>query len=206
MTDTQILMFVMTSILVILSPGQDMVVVLSRGIGHGAKAGIVTATGVSVGLLGHTALTTLGVGALLLASATLFTVIKILGAAYLLYLGLRLILKPTALNLQQSGARSYRRVFSEGALSNISNPKITIFYFAFLPQFISADADNPTVILMLLGIAFALLTWLIKAPIGYFAGKASQWIQSRPRVIASINRVSGAVLIGFGAKLALEQR
>jgi len=183
------------------------VLVMSRGMTQGAKAGIATAAGVSTGLLGHTMLTALGLGALLMSSEIFFTLLKYLGAAYLSYLGLKLMFSPVQeFKLQSVNSRPLGKLFAIGALSNISNPKITIFYFAFLPQFISTDVENPTLLLMTLGFVFAALTFLIKAPIGYFAGVASLWIQSRPNVIRLINKISGAVLIGLGIKLAFEQR
>ncbi len=206
METAQVVLFVMASILVILSPGQDMVLVMSRGIAQGARAGMVTAAGVATGLLAHTALATAGVGALLLASASLFYVVKLVGAIYLFYLGVRLLLSRSDLDIGHAEARSYRRMFSQGALSNLSNPKITIFYFAFLPQFVSADTQNPAWYLLLLGMGFAVLTLLIKAPIGYCAGVASQWIRARPAAIKLINRISGCMLIGFGLQLALDER
>lgn len=207
MNETQIFMFAMTSILVVLSPGQDMVLVMSRGITSGSKAGIITAGGVSVGLLGHTALAAFGVGTLLMASELLFTILKMVGAAYLLYLGVRLLInKSDGLNLSSSKPKSLKKMFFEGALSNLSNPKITLFYFAFLPQFISADIQNPTDYLLILGVGFSLLTLLVKVPVGYFAGSASIWIRNRPFIIQMINRISGTVLFGLGLKLALEQR
>ena len=207
MNESQIVFFIFTSLFVILIPGQDLVLVMSRGMTQGAKAGIATAAGVSTGLLGHTMLTALGLGALLMSSEIFFTLLKYVGAAYLSYLGLRLIFSPVQeFKLQSVNSRPLGKLFAIGALSNISNPKITIFYFAFLPQFISTDVENPTLLLMTLGFVFAALTFLIKAPIGYFAGVASLWIQSRPNVIRLINRISGAVLIGLGIKLAFEQR
>ena len=131
MTETSIVLFVLTSLVVIMIPGQDLVLVLSRGMAQGPRAGIATAAGVSTGLLGHTLLTALGVGALLMSSAVFFTALKYLGAAYLCYLGLRLLLSTGAgLKLEGGEARPLGRQFVTGALSNISNPKITIFYFA----------------------------------------------------------------------------
>lgn len=205
-TDTQLLLFIATSLLVILSPGQDMVIVMSRGITQGARAGMVTAAGVSIGLLGHTALASLGVGALLMASNSLFSAIKIIGAGYLLYLGIRMLAGRSKLDIAHREIRSFQKMFIEGLISNLSNPKITIFYFAFLPQFVSTDVHNPTGYLLALGLSFSLLTLLVKAPIGYFAGIASHWVRQRPGIIQTIHRISGTVLIGFGIKLAMEQR
>lgn len=180
---------------------------MSRGMTQGARAGIATAAGVSTGLLGHTILTAVGLGALLMSSEIFFTVLKYVGAAYLSYLGLKLIISPVQeFKFDNTNSMPLSKLFVIGSLSNISNPKITIFYFAFLPQFISVDVENPTLLLMILGFSFAALTFLVKAPIGYFAGVASLWIQSRPGVIKLINRISGTVLIGLGIKLAFEQR
>ena len=207
MSESQLVFFLVTSLLVILIPGQDMVLVLSRGMTQGAKAGMATAGGVSVGLLGHTMLAALGLGALLLSSDLLFTIFKYIGAVYLTYLGFRLILtRVSRLEIAGSSEKPLKRLFVEGALSNISNPKITFFYFAFLPQFLSVDVKDPASYLIGLGIGFALLTFLVKAPIGFFAGIASKWVQNRPFVLKAINRVSGIVLIGLGAKLAFEQK
>lgn len=205
--EPQLIVFITASILVILTPGQDLLLVMSRAVAQGSKAGIVTAAGVSVGLLGHTVLTALGLGALLLASEGLFTVLKYVGAAYLLYLGIQLLgSRSGGLHLEHSATTPLKKLFLTGALSNISNPKITIFYFAFLPQFIPASASDPGRQLALLGIAFSVLTFLIKGPIGYLAGILSAWLRSRPGVITLINRAGGAVLISLGIKLALERR
>ncbi len=206
MTDTQLLLFVFTSLLIIVAPGQDFVLVMTRSLSQGAIAGMVTAAGVSCGLLGHTLLAAFGVGAVLMASQSLFLVVKLLGAAYLIYLGIKLLRSRQSVNWQKPQAVSRWTMFRQGALSNISNPKITIFYFAFLPQFVSTEAGNPTAYLVMLGVLFASLTLVIKASFAYLMGIASTWLTERKSVLQAINRLSGSVLIGFGVKLALEQR
>lgn len=209
MTQAQIYLFVITSLLVIISPGQDMILVMSRAISRGSKAGIVTAAGVSVGLLGHTMLTAFGLGSLLQASDTLFNILKFIGAGYLVYLGIRMLMskgEQLELNLENGTESSLSKNFWTGAFSNISNPKITIFYFAYLPQFIPADSTTPGLLLLALGIGFALLTFLVKGPVGYFAGVLSAWLQQRPLLLRWIDRTSGAVLIYLGVRLALERR
>ncbi|MBV7333427.1 LysE family translocator [Chloroflexi bacterium TSY] len=207
MTEAQIVLFIFTSLVVIITPGQDMILVMSRAVSQGSKAGIATASGVSLGLLGHTVLTAFGLGSLLMASEFLFIALKFLGAAYLVYLGIRLIFnQSTSLELNQPQLERLNRHFVAGALSNISNPKITIFYFAFLPQFISSDTHNPTQLLLLLGVAFSVLTFFVKGPVGYFSGILSSWLRSRPLVLRWIDRSSGMILIGLGIKLAFEQR
>jgi threonine/homoserine/homoserine lactone efflux protein len=207
MSDAQLLLFIITSLVVIITPGQDMILVMSRSITQGSAAGIATAAGVSTGLLGHTLLAGLGLGSILLASETLFIVLKLVGAAYLIYLGIRLLLTRAA-SLELTGLRNapLRQLFIEGALSNLSNPKIAIFYFAFLPQFIAADTANPTELLLMLGAVFSLLTFLVKGPVGYFAGALSAWLRARPRVLVGMHRTSGAVLIALGVRLAFERR
>jgi len=207
MADVSWLLFLTASLVVILSPGQDMVLVFSRGLGQGARAGIATAAGVSTGLLGHTVLAAFGLGAILKTSETLFLVLKFVGAAYLIYIGIRLLLTGAShLEMRTSAARPIARLFREGALSNLSNPKVAMFYFAFLPQFVPASAEHPTTIVFVLGVVFAALTFLIKAPVGYFSGTLSTWLGSRPSVLKWISRTSGTILIGLGLRLALEKR
>jgi threonine/homoserine/homoserine lactone efflux protein len=207
MSEAQVALFVITSLVVILTPGQDMILVMSRSIAQGSAAGIATAAGVSTGLLGHTLLAGFGLGSLLMASETLFVVLKLVGAAYLVYLGARLVLTRTAaLELAGGGTAPLRRLFAQGALSNLSNPKIAIFYFAFLPQFIASDTSHPTPLLLAMGVAFSLLTFVVKGPVGYFAGALSAWLRARPRVLVGMHRTSGAVLVALGVRLAFERR
>jgi threonine/homoserine/homoserine lactone efflux protein len=200
-------LFIVASLVLIATPGQDMILVMSRSIAQGAWAGVATAAGVSVGLVGHTLLATLGLGAILRSSEWLFLVMKLAGAAYLVWLGVQLLRSPHRALMASAGApRSLLRLFLDGALSNISNPKIAVFYFAFLPQFVTPGASHPTVSIFALGLAFAGLTFLVKGPVGLCAGKLSSWLRSRPCVLAGVYRFSGAVLIALGLKLAFERR
>jgi len=207
MPDVAWLLFTVASLVLIVTPGQDMVLVMSRSIAQGAAAGVVTAAGVSVGLVGHTVLATLGLGAILRTSEWLFLALKLVGAAYLIYLGVALLrTKATKLVVQVSAKRSLLRLFVDGALSNISNPKIAVFYFAFLPQFVRPTAEHPTLSVFVLGLLFAALTFLVKGPVGYFAGLLSGWLRSRPSFLMWLYRSSGAVLVALGVKLAFERR
>jgi threonine/homoserine/homoserine lactone efflux protein len=201
------LLFVATSLLLIATPGQDMILVMSRSVAQGPAAGVVTAAGVSVGLVGHTMLATLGLGAVLRTSELLFAALKLVGAAYLVWLGIGLLrTKSAELALRGSGTRSLARLFADGALSNLSNPKIAVFYFAFLPQFVPQGAAHPTLSMLALGLVFAGLTFVVKGPVGLFAGLLSGWLRSRPRALHWLYRSSGAVLVALGVRLALEQR
>ncbi len=207
MIDADWLLFAAASLVLIVVPGQDMILVMSRSVSQGVAAGVTTAAGVSTGLLGHTVLATLGLGAILRTSEWLFVALKLVGAAYLLYLGIAMLLtKRAQLELGAAGRRSLPRLFLDGALSDLSNPKIALFYFAFLPQFVSPGAENPTLTVFALGVAFAGLTFLVKGPVGIFAGALSGWLRSRPSVLLWVHRASGAILVGLAARLAMERR
>jgi len=207
MPDVSWLLFIMASLVLICTPGQDMILVMSRSIAQGAAAGVATAAGVSVGLVGHTLLATLGLGAILRTSEWLFIALKLVGAAYLVYLGVQLLRSPSNDLAVPTGApRSLTRLFFDGALSNMSNPKIAVFYFAFLPQFVLPGAAQPTLAVFVLGLVFAGLTFLVKGPVGLGAGMLSHWLRTRPRVLTWVYRSSGAVLVGLGLRLAFERR
>ena len=207
MVEVSWVLFTVASLVLIITPGQDMVLVMSRSVSQGAAAGVATAAGVSVGLIGHTILATLGLGAILRTSEWLFTALKLVGAAYLIYLGIGLLrTKGAALPVHASAKRTLMRLFFDGALSNISNPKIAIFYFAFLPQFVLPGATHPTLSVFVLGLVFAALTFLVKSPVGFFAGLLSGWLRARPRFLVWLYRSSGGVLVALGLRLAFERR
>ncbi len=207
MTDSLPIVFVATSLVLIATPGQDMLLVMSRSISQGWKAGVATAAGVSTGLLGHTGLAAFGLGAILLASEALFVAIKLIGAGYLLYLGARLLAsRRTDIGAGSLPDAPLPTLFFQGALFNLSNPQITIFYFAYLPQFVPPGIPNPTTRLLFLGGAFAALTFMVKGPVGLGAGMLSGWLRARPSVIGWINRASGLALVALGVRLAMERR
>jgi threonine/homoserine/homoserine lactone efflux protein len=207
MHDVSWWLFIAASIVLIVTPGQDMILVMSRSIAQGSAAGVATAAGVSVGLVGHTLLATLGLGAILRTSEWLFVLLKLVGAAYLVYLGVQLLRTPAQeLVASPGGPRSVWRLFADGALSNVSNPKIAVFYFAFLPQFVAPEAAHSTAAVFMLGLLFAALTFVVKGPVGLAAGRLSGWLRRRPDALKWLYRTSGAVLIGLGIKLALERR
>jgi threonine/homoserine/homoserine lactone efflux protein len=207
MLEASWLLFTVASLVLITTPGQDMILVMSRSIAQGPAAGVATAAGVSVGLVGHTVLATLGLGAILRTSAWLFVALKLVGAAYLIWLGISLLRTRNAeLALGDGAPRSLRRLFADGALSNLANPKIAIFYFAFLPQFVAPNASHPTLTIFVLGLLFALITFAVKGPVGLSAGLLSGWLRARPAVLRGMYRGSGLVLLGLGLRLALERR
>lgn len=199
--------FIVASLVLIITPGQDMILVMSRSVAQGPAAGVATAAGVSVGLVGHTVLATLGLGAILRTSEWLFLALKLVGAAYLIYLGIQLLrTRSHTLAVEAGAPRSLRRLFFDGALSNVTNPKIAVFYFAFLPQFVLPGAQHPALAVFVLGLVFAGLTFLLKFPVGLGAGLLSSWLRARPAALVWLYRSSGAILVGLGLKLAFERR
>lgn len=201
------LMFIPAALLLIIVPGQDMMLVMSRSVAQGVGAGLATAAGVCTGLIGHTILATLGLGALLQTSEWLFFAVKMAGAAYLVYLGIVLVCtRRQALALPAGSARSLPRLFFDGAFCNIANPKIVVFYLAFLPQFVLPDAAHPALCVFVLGLMYAGLAFLVKGPLGIAGGFLSQWLQTQPGALGWIYRFSGAVLIALAVKLAFEQQ
>jgi len=207
MMETLPILFIVTSLVLNITTGQDMLLVMSRSIAQGWKAGVATAAGVGFGLLGHAVLAALGFGAVLLAFEILFVVIKLIGAVYLVYLGVKLFRSKAAdIDLKGLPVASHRKLFFQGAFSNLSNPTIAIFYFAYLLHFIPTGSHSPTTMLLILGTAFSILTFVVKGPVGYGAGVLSSWMRSRPAVLGWVNRVSGGVLIALGLRLAFERR
>lgn len=207
MTDS-LALYVVASLALILTPGQDMMYVMSRALAQGRLAGLYSAVGVIIGILVHTALAALGVGAILAASEGLFLALKLLGAAYLVYLGIRLLFtRATAIATEAGGPRfSAASLVWQGILSNVSNPKIVLFFFAFLPQFVDPKSPHPTADLVFLGVLYAAMGLVVKAGVGLAAGSLSERVLRKPRAMLWINRVSGTILIGLGLRLAASPR
>jgi len=201
-------LYIIASLALIATPGQDMIYVITRSLAQGRFAGVCSAIGVCLGILVHTALAALGVGAILQASETLFVVLKLIGAAYLVYLGLKLALsRETARELGAAGAPlSPFALVWQGVLSNVTNPKIVLFFLAFLPQFVDPASPHPTRDLVFLGVLYAALALPIKTAVGIAAGSLSQRILQQPGAIRWMNRLSGTVLVALGLRLAATQR
>lgn len=201
-------MFVLASLALIALPGQDMIYVMTRSLAQGRFAGLCSAVGVCLGIVAHTGLAALGVGAILMASEGLFFALKLLGAAYLAYLGIRLMLTRAAPSFGgvASTPLSPLSLVWQGALSNLTNPKIVLFFFAYLPQFVDPASASPTRELVFLGLLYALLALPVKAAVGFAAGSLSERVIQRPATLAWINRFSGAVLLGLGLRLATTER
>ena len=201
-------LYVVASLALIVTPGQDMLYVISRSLAQGRFAGVCSAVGVCTGILVHTALAALGVGAILQASETLFLALKFVGAAYLVYLGIRLLLSRAGVDLVagSSSPRSPLALVWQGVLSNVTNPKIVLFFFAFLPQFVNPASAHPTRDLVALGVLYAVLALPVKVGVGLAAGGLSERVLRSPGAFRWVNRASGAVLVGLGMRLAASER
>lgn len=196
------------SLALILTPGQDMLYVATRSLAQGRMAGLFSAVGVCCGILVHTALAALGVGAILQASEGLFFALKLAGAAYLVYLGIRLLLTRAVPPELAAGAvrLSPLSLFWQGMLSNITNPKIVLFFLAFLPQFVDPASTHPTRDLIFLGVLYAAMALPVKGAVGLAGGALSERVLKRPSTFVWMNRASGAVLVALGLRLAASER
>jgi threonine/homoserine/homoserine lactone efflux protein len=201
-------LYVAAALALIATPGQDMLYVISRGLAQGRLAGVCSAVGVCIGILVHTALAALGVGAILHASEALFLALRLVGAAYLVYLGIRLVLArvPGGTLAARGAPLSPLALVRQGILSNVTNPKIVLFFFAFLPQFVDPASAHPTRDLAFLGVLYAAMALPVKAGVGLAAGGLSARIARSPDALAWMQRASGLVLVGLGLRLAAGAR
>jgi threonine/homoserine/homoserine lactone efflux protein len=207
MDTTRFGLFILASWALIIAPGPDMLYVITRGIAHGPKAGILSAAGVVAGILVHTTTTALGLALLLQASTVAFLVVKLAGAFYLVYLGIKSLRDKSTFELRGHTANvSSQKLFWQGVLSNVLNPKVAIFFLAFLPQFVDKTSSNIAPQMVLLGLTFALFGLCFLVLVGYFAGAIGAWLTRRPQYTNLLRWLTGGVLIGLGVRLALTER
>jgi threonine/homoserine/homoserine lactone efflux protein len=205
--DTQLLAFVGVSLLLSVTPGPDMAVVTKNALAHGRRGVLLTTTGIALALSIWVTATAVGLSAVLRASGELLFVLKIAGAAYLAYLGVRTLIesrrRPADLLSDAPPPAPAHAVFRQGFLSAITNPKLGVFFVTFLPQFVSpGQALLPR--LLELGLIFAVIGWTWMVVYGLLITRIRDFITA-PRVRQWMQRVTGVVLLGFGARLALER-
>jgi threonine/homoserine/homoserine lactone efflux protein len=206
--DANIYLFVAASLAIIVAPGPDNVYVLTRGIAQGREVALASAWGMCSGLLFHTTLAAIGLSAILAQSALAFSVVKYAGAAYLIYLGFRALLSkeefiPSAEVVPVANLRSF---FLRGLTMNLLNPKVAVFFLAFLPQFASPATDGATLRLLALGLVFALLSVVVFSALALFSGILGERLNNNPRLVNALHWMTGCVLIGLGVRLALSGR
>jgi threonine/homoserine/homoserine lactone efflux protein len=199
--------FLVTSLIVIVSPGTGVLFTLAAGLARGSRASVVAAFGCTLGIVPHMAAAILGLAALLHTSALAFQVFKYLGVAYLLYMAWSALKERGALRVEtEVSARSAIQVTTTAILINILNPKLSIFFLAFLPQFVSADEPHPLSRMLVLSAAFMLLTFVVFVGYGLFAAAIRNHVISRPRVLTWMRRTFAAAFVALGARLALAER
>lgn len=199
--------FLITSLIVIVSPGTGVLYTLAAGLARGARASVVAAFGCTLGIVPHMAAAIFGLAALLHASAVAFQVFKWVGVAYLLYMAWSALRERGALRVEDKiGARSALTVTVEAILINILNPKLSIFFFAFLPQFVSADEAHPLAHMATLSAVFMALTFTVFVGYGLFAAAIRRHVISRPRVLTWMRRTFAAAFVGLGIRLAMQER
>ena len=199
--------FLITSLVVVASPGTGVLVTLSAGLSRGARASIVAAFGCTLGIIPHMLAAVTGLAALLHTSAVAFQAIKYAGVAYLLYMAWMTLKEHGALSVQTDGVvRSDRQVILSAVLVNVLNPKLSIFFFAFLPQFVSVTEASPLARMVELSLVFMAMTFAVFMVYGVCAAAVRDHVVSRPRVMAWMRRAFAAAFVGLGAKLAATER
>jgi threonine/homoserine/homoserine lactone efflux protein len=199
--------FLITSFIVVASPGTGVLYTLAAGLSRGSRASIVAAFGCTVGIVPHMAAAILGLAALLHTSALAFQTFKYLGVAYLLYMAWNMLRERGTLDVRKDeGHRSDIQVTVEAILINILNPKLSIFFLAFLPQFVSVDETHPLSVMLVLSAVFMLMTFVVFVGYGLFAASIRDHVISRPRVLAWMRRTFAAAFVALGAKLAFAER
>lgn len=199
--------FLLTSLIVIVSPGTGVLYTLATGLSRGARASVVAAFGCTLGIVPHMAAAIMGLAALLHTSALAFQSLKYLGVAYLLFMAWSALKEKGALRVErQAGTRSAIQLTITAILINILNPKLSIFFLAFLPQFVSVNEPDPLPRMAMLSVVFMVLTFVVFVGYGLFAASIRNHVISRPRVLSWMRRAFAAAFVGLGVKLALADR
>jgi RhtB (resistance to homoserine/threonine) family protein len=207
--------FVVAVFLLNVTPGPDTAYIVGRSVAQGRGAGLMSALGISAGCCVHSLACAFGLTALLAASATAFTVIKFVGALYLMYLGVRLIFtKPVAVDTtgaagaaRAAGApKSLRQLFLQGFWTNVLNPKVVLFFVSFFPQFVTTGSDHKALAFLTLGAVFVLMSMVWNSFVAYIAGSVTQRFSGKPAMKRWLDRGVGSAFVGLGLKLATASR
>jgi threonine/homoserine/homoserine lactone efflux protein len=199
-------LFALAGFLLNITPGNDMIYVASRSAAQGVRAGVVSALGIMAGCLVHVGAAAAGLSVLLARSAMAFDVIKYIGAAYLVYLGVKTLLGRKAADFEVhsgSGPASYRRLFFQGVVTNVLNPKVALFFLAFLPQFIDVRGEHAGVAILMLGAWFNVVGTLVNVLVAVLFGRIGEWLKRHPGWLKVQEKITGLVLVALGVKVAL---
>jgi threonine/homoserine/homoserine lactone efflux protein len=199
--------YLLTSIIVILLPGSGVLYTLAFGMSRGWNASVLAAFGCTLGIVPHVAASIAGLAALLHTSALAFQIVKYLGVAYLLYMAWSIVRDGSSLQLsERHSAPSPARIVANGFMVNILNPKLSLFFLAFLPQFVPANTPSPTSHMLILAGAFMALTFVVFVGYGAFASATRRYVISRPRVLCWLRRGFAGAFAALGLRLALSDR
>lgn len=199
--------FLLTSLVIVASPGTGVLITLTAGLTRGRRAAIVAAFGGTLGIIPHMIAAITGLAAILHASALAFEVIRYAGVAYLLYMAWQTLRENGALAIDDTpSARTDFEVIRSAILVNILNPKLSIFFFAFLPQFVGTEAGTPVLEMLELSLVFMAMTFVVFVIYGIFAAAVRSHVVSRPSVLTVMRRTFAAAFVGLGIKLALTDR
>jgi threonine/homoserine/homoserine lactone efflux protein len=203
-TPASLLLFISAALLLLLIPGPAVFYIVGRSIGHGRSAGLVSALGIGVGSLVHTAAAAVGLSALLMSSAIAFATVKYLGAAYLIYLGIQKFRREAPFELNGNAPTiKLSRVFAQGIIVNVLNPKAALFFFAFLPQFVDPSRGNLATQILFLGVLFALLGLTTDTFWALTSGTVANLFRRNPQAMRTQRYLSGGMLITLGVATAL---
>lgn len=199
--------FLITSFIIVVSPGTGVLYTLATGLSRGSRASVVAAFGCTLGIVPHMAAAIMGLAALLHTSALAFNAFKYIGVAYLLYMAWSALREHGALKVEtQLGSRSAAQITVTAILINILNPKLSIFFLAFLPQFVRADEPDLLAHMLELSGVFMLMTFAVFVVYGLFAASIRKHVVSRPRVLTWMRRTFAGAFVALGAKLAFADR
>ena len=199
-TDT-LIAYIAAALLVVISPGPDNILAISRGLSQGRAAATLSSIGAGLGIMCHSLAAALGLTLVIAASPAAFWAVKLLGAAYLLWLGFRAVTSKNLISFEAKAQQSLGRVFAVGWLSNVLIPKPGLFVLAFVPQFVSAERGSVPVQMLVYGAIFAVLTAVIFSILGCYATKLSSCLERRPKVTAGLNMGAGAVFVSAGLSI-----
>ena len=196
-------LFLVASALLTIAPGPDIVYVLTRGVAQGRLAGYAAALGFATGVIFHTALAAIGVAALIRSSAFAFSLVRYAGAGYLIYLGIRILADRGAFRLAKDNADiALWTVYKQSVIGNALNPKVTLFFLSFLPQFVDFNAGHVELQMVLLGVTFMLQTVLIFGAIAFFSGVIGEKLRSNSAIADRLNIFAGIIFIALGMRIA----
>lgn len=199
--------FLVTSLIVVASPGTGVLYTLAAGLSRGRRASVVAAFGCTLGIVPHLAAAIMGLAALLYTSALAFETLKYLGVAYLLYMAWRTLRDEGALSVDSgAAARSSAQLIVSAVVVNLLNPKLSIFFFAFLPQFVRVDDPDRLARMLGLSAVFMALTFVVFAGYGLFAASVRSHVIARPRILTWMRRLFAGAFVALGARLALAER